>query len=537
MRRLPVFGALLTTLALIGPSSPATQAAADDLPPDVGWVPRDTGGFVCLRTAALLGSGPARELRERLAKEVPAILRDVEQFEKSLGVSLADVERLTLVMLESLPQDEGATLILATTKPYDRAKVVQAASPGAKEQRHANRTYYAGARPRSPALFLASDRVFVVGPEKGVRQLLSRHAARQEQGKWNEALSLAARDHAVVAGLDTELLKNEFARNPPSLAWLWKPVLQGERTTLIADLKEDVRLDLRLTFAGDELAHKQEKSLKTELFVVKEYLAHFRKDNSHDPEGAARLRPIFEQIQAALKTLAVRRQQAEVSLSAPADADLAKAILVELAIREKEARLARLQSADNMRLLVRAMHRYRAQHDAFPPAALRTKDGKPLVSWRVLLLPYLDENSLFQQFKLNEPWSSRHNKKLLGKIPRVFSPVLAKKDPFATFYQVFVGPGAAFEEKQATRTPEITNGAAQTLLIVEAGEAVPWTKPADLAFDVARPLPRLGGLFHDSFHAALADGTVRFLNGRQLTERTLKAIITRNGGDDVGSDW
>ena len=106
-----------------------------------------------------------------------------------------------------------------------------------------------------------------------------------------------------------------------------------------------------------------------------------------------------------------------------------------------------------------------------------------------------------------------------------------------TFYQVFTGKGTAFDGKKGLRFPaDFPDGTSNTILIVEAKDAVPWTKPADLPFDAKKPLPKLGGLFKDGFNAALADGSVRYIQ-RSISDRTLRNAITRDDGNVLGSDW
>src|SRR5262245_25244675 len=121
-------------------------------------------------------------------------------------------------------------------------------------------------------------------------------------------------------------------------------------------------------------------------------------------------------------------------------------------------------------------------------------------------------------------------------MPRVYAPVGAKpKEPHATFVQAVVGPGAGWEYQKGglgLRMPaEFTDGLSNTVLVVEAGEAVPWTKPADVDYDPKKPLPKFGGQFKDGYHILFADGSVRFV--RQIDEATLRAILTRSGGEAV----
>jgi prepilin-type processing-associated H-X9-DG protein len=196
----------------------------------------------------------------------------------------------------------------------------------------------------------------------------------------------------------------------------------------------------------------------------------------------------------------------------------------------------RTKSQGNLVQIALAMVQYESTYKRLPPAVVSGKDGQPLYSWRVLLLPYLEERPLYEQFKRDEPWDSPTNKPLLAQMPEVYAPVRGRtREPYSTFYQVFVGPGAAFEGLKPMRFPEdFPDGVSKTILVVEAGEAVPWTKPEDLPYAPGEPLPRLGGLFEGGFNAAFADGSVRFI-GNQTDEKTLRSLITRNGRERV--DW
>src|SRR5262249_38673184 len=125
-----------------------------------------------------------------------------------------------------------------------------------------------------------------------------------------------------------------------------------------------------------------------------------------------------------------------------------------------------------------------------------SKDGKPLLSWRVLILPYVEQVDLYKQFKMDEPWDGENNKKLIAKMAKVFAPVRVKAKEGETFYQVFFGEKTLFGPKQRSNFPRsITDGTANTGLVFEAGEPTIWTKPEDLPFDEKKPLPKLGGLF------------------------------------------
>jgi hypothetical protein len=182
---------------------------------------------------------------------------------------------------------------------------------------------------------------------------------------------------------------------------------------------------------------------------------------------------------------------------------------------------------------------YQDEHGRLPPAVVYGEDGTPLYSWRVLVLPYLDQGELYREFHLDEPWDSPHNLALLPRMPSSYAPPSGKAwkvPPHHTVCHVFVGKGAAFEGREGLcLSADFPDGTSRTLLLVEAGEPVPWTRPEDLPYDPDGPLPDLRGLFHDGFRACMADDSLRFIR-KGTSEATLRGLITRNGGEETDPD-
>jgi hypothetical protein len=192
-------------------------------------------------------------------------------------------------------------------------------------------------------------------------------------------------------------------------------------------------------------------------------------------------------------------------------------------------------SQANLKRIGQAFHDF---HDAALsfPIVLATADGKPLLSWRVVILPYVDEEDLYKQFKLNEPWDSEHNKKLIPKIPRVYAPIRVKAKEGETFYQVFTGEKAPFVPGKLIRIPQgFPDGTSNTGLVFEAGEPVIWTRPADMTFDEHKPVPKLGGMFGGECNVVLGDGSVARIK-KGADEEQVKRLIMPNDGHVVSDN-
>lgn len=222
---------------------------------------------------------------------------------------------------------------------------------------------------------------------------------------------------------------------------------------------------------------------------------------------------------------------------------LLPAMLLPAVQKVREA-ATRVESMNNLKQLVLALHNYNDTYQTVPPAAVGDPSKpppqrRPLLSWRVAILPMIGEQALYNQFKLDEPWDGPHNIRLLPQMPKTFQlPGDDKTPPDHTHYQVFVGKGAAFDKTRGHNIPiDFPDGMSNTIFIVEAANAVPWTKPQDVDFDPAKPmLPLMSTHFRGGFHVALGDGFVRMV-GPQVSENTFKAAITRNGRDALGPDW
>jgi RNA polymerase sigma factor (sigma-70 family) len=230
---------------------------------------------------------------------------------------------------------------------------------------------------------------------------------------------------------------------------------------------------------------------------------------------------------------AAKEQGAPVARSPalpPAPAQEAKA--ADKTIEDAVTLVGRLGvSQNNLKQIALALHNYHDTYTLFPPPSIYGKDGKPLLSWRVAILPFMEQDHLYKQFHLDEPWDSEHNKKLLEIVPRTYVPVRnAPKEPGMTYYQAVVGKGAAWEPPNGLRIASFTDGLSQTVLVAEAAKAVPWTKPEDLPYAADKPLPRFGGMFDGDFNAAFGDGSVRLL-AKDADAEHLRAALTRDLGD------
>jgi prepilin-type processing-associated H-X9-DG protein len=505
-------------LALDQPSSAPKGA----LPPELEHVPADAAFFVSLRVADLWNSDAIKALRQQKEQE---LAEGLKKFEKEVGVGPGDMERATVVM--SNFKSRGPVIFITTTKPYDRAKILATTVPGAKAEKHAEQIFFVSDKDR--AILFQSDRTYLAGSAEAIRAYLDRPLPRE--GTLTTALKLAAQKHTATGGFNvTAFAKEEGDRLPPQME-AFKDILKARSATWTVDFGETAKADLRLHFANEAEARRAEKPFRAAIDLLRAGLALGVPEAAHQPGGAS-MGALLKRIDTGLRSASPEHKGADLQLALTIKADAAVvAELVEGVQRIRQSANVAV-SANNLKQLALAMHNYHDTYGHFPPQAIYSKQGKPLLSWRVLLLPYLEQDNLYRQFKLDEAWDGPHNKGLLAQMPKVFAdPAVESKDPM-TVYQAFVGPGAFFEDKKGLPINEITDGTSNTLMIVEAANPVSWTKPQDLPYDPNQPLPKLGGHRPGGFNAAFCDGSVRFLR-QNIKESLLRDLITRNGGEVI----
>jgi prepilin-type processing-associated H-X9-DG protein len=210
------------------------------------------------------------------------------------------------------------------------------------------------------------------------------------------------------------------------------------------------------------------------------------------------------------------------------------------AIQAARQAAERTQCMNNLKQIGLALHNYHDQYSCFPPAYIADGTGKPRHSWRVLILPQLGEQGLYNEYSFSEPWDGPNNSRLLTRMPAVYScPSHAgAASGTTTAYAGVFGERCAFIGTQPVRITSITDGTANTLLVGEAtGAGILWMKPDDI--DVTKH-PTLGD--HDGFSSdhrggvnfLACDGSVRFLE-LSTNPEMLKALFTRNGDEVIGS--
>lgn len=319
----------------------------------------------------------------------------------------------------------------------------------------------------------------------------------------------------------------------------WK-VVRSEFSGRATDLNDGAQL----TFRAGRVARRLPGSLKEGTYTLDPAAQPKTIDFQYEDHGS----PALYRFDGDTLVLALSNSVVNGKLQRPTDLrsgdnDETKHVLTLERVPAKEAEAAQAQDArrrcgQQLERVVTGLHRYHDQHGKFPSSAITDGNGKALLSWRVALLPFLGEQALYNEFRLDEPWDSAHNRKLLPRLPKAYASIGNQpKAAGDTFVQAFVGPDCFFEAGRALRIEDIADGTSCTVAVVMAAQAVPWTKPADLDYAADKALPSFaGGVLNDGLLSfAFADGSAHVTSNvfGEERERVFRAAITRNGGELV----
>ncbi len=208
-----------------------------------------------------------------------------------------------------------------------------------------------------------------------------------------------------------------------------------------------------------------------------------------------------------------------------------------------------MQCRSNLQTISVAIHHYHIAHGSYPPAYTTDKNGRRLHSWRVLILPYLAQKHLYDQFRLDEPWNSTHNLRVARQTPYVYQCPSARKGdsiwPVFTQYVAVVGRNTMWPGAKPIDPADIRRGDTHTILLVEWPDSnIQWSEPRDLPvaklFLLAESGParqHTGEHYHSIPHVVFADGNVREFDFAKYKEQYSETRFSHDGKELNGDTW
>ncbi|WP_435009356.1 DUF1559 domain-containing protein [Tundrisphaera lichenicola] len=408
----------------------------------------------------------------------------------------------------------------------------------------------AGLGPRGYCYRMLDDRTLLIGTEADVS--LPPIGADRPRGRhgWDDAWKQTAEGPIRVA-FDTPWLARLLRPGPPrggpfaAMVTTLNPLY--EKATAYAmtlGLGDGLTLEALATCGTDESGARVADTLRAALTLGRNALPDIRRAAETGPPNQARaLVDLVDALDIMMETAKIEQEKSVVHLHAKADPSAIATATRMLfpAVQASREAARRAQCVNSMKQIGLAMHNYHAANDHFPPAVLLGPDGKTPYSWRVALLPYLEGQAIYSQYKFDEPWDGPNNSKLIPLMPPVYRHP-GDDRPGMTPYFVPTGPDTLFpDRREGMGIREVTDGTSNTIMVVEAQREIPWTKPEDIAYGPLpadgskKPLPDLGTLHPVGFDALFADGSVRFISAN-VNPSVLRALFTRAGEEVISAD-
>ena len=552
----------LAVVALVLVTRPAAaQRVEDDVPDLLAYVPADTTFTAVVEVKALLAEPSQADAAAALL--APAVRKDVLD---AFGVEPDQIERIAayrprpaggaaLTPERAEAALEGpATLLIRTVGPL--APLPEGVGGGLVDRLDA-RTL----RIRAPADPAAGP----ARPERSAETRPEFASLRRQPGRPALPAALLTVDLTVLRAATAETMDRALMRaerDPGEAALLvtmLRPALvHADRLTL------GLRIEGGDTLAVEAIAHSPTDADAETVAATAEAVLTLARNAADAVAAALRGQPLAPQ--KAAPVLAVARAMLDsakvvrdgglttLTLSAGEPAPSLLTLLLPPALRGR-ANAARIAAKVKLRQVGLAMANYEATHRHFPPAVVVENGVKR--SWRVELLPFLDEDELHARYDKTKPWDDPANAAVLAAMPDVYRSPFDGRGGSLTSYLAVIGreklsepdnfgqqrtvgatvwraEGDAADRSAGTRIRDVEDNAAGTIMIAEAKRDVPWTKPEDIVVDVTKPVPAatFGGFDPAGFVAALVDGSVGFVPA-DTDATTLQALLTRDGGEPV----
>jgi prepilin-type processing-associated H-X9-DG protein len=541
---------------------PGVSPATSGLPaagPNTRYIPPTAAAVVILRPAQLL-TAPIAELFPTEVASAAGL--------QYLGVNPADVDEATVFLdqINPIAPMYGATIKF--NKPFRASSLPPRVRPFSKLADFNGKKYLQSANTMWPSFYGVNSQTLVIAPDPVLRNLIETHEAAQSGG-------LIDRVRQTPTGNDLYIAVNVAALRPLIQMGLSQSPAKEQAQQAEAMLNGVAAAEVTLNLAGpgpisvvlhanDETSAQQlEQTVAAVAMMlqspppadpqtgmvdpVQQALAQYKQRMSQffqprrtgtavtcfyiDGQNQTQKQIVGAALIGTIAASALPAMRGAQHATAGGGAAMNKGAFPALLGAD---RAPGDDSVNNMKQLALALLNFASAKAMLPPHAIYSQEGQPLLSWRVAILPFIEQQALYNQFKLDEPWDSEHNRSLIAQMPDVFKSPNAPLEPGKTNYLALVGePCVMNGTQQGMKLRQISDGTSNTVSIVEANadQAVEWTKPDDLEFDPNNPLNGVGSVVPGGFNAAFVDGSVKGL--QNVPPETVKALFTRNGGEAI----
>lgn len=504
--------------------------------------------FVPDEAVAMVSFSPAELLANDFFKMFPVEVLRV-QMKEQFGIDPKEVSQVQLMMGLGADGQPKFGYIANLTQDAELPRILEAAANDMDPIQLGDRTVYSIEGDAQVVLHLMNPRTIFVGMQEYLEPILQADDGKGPLATVLKKTPARSGINAVIAMEPVRPLVSAVAmQQAGALAPDLQPLAQvpalTEAITLNLDFEgEAVRVDLTVIGIDERTAQRIESILKESMAAAQNLAVAEMKRSMENQEQSEEMRDAMLQyanrISAqVIETLTPKRTGQSVTMAIESEIGVAGSSMLAgvLLPAIQSARLIprRMSTSNNFKQVMLAMHNFHSAYNKLPAPAITDEDGKPLLSWRVAILPFVEEQALYQQFHLDEPWDSEHNLPLSKKLPAVYASPGVRLPAGETVIHAVVGKDMGLRPVDRTAFRDFLDGLSNTILIIETAPefAVPWSKPADVEIDLADPLAKFKGTPKKGFNISLGDGAVRFL-ADTIDPDLFKAMLTRAGREVI----
>lgn len=521
-------------------AKPSAQLSTSQVEYDLRYFSDEGGMLIAARPAELLASNSMSEIA-KLIQELPNISKVTEL----LGVEIQDIQQV-LVAFESSERmpPMPTSFCVRALKPIGKLSDIV---PGGRSFTLAGAETLEVPPQGGTCLWKPDDRTLVFGSKRNVeRWIQGREVERNltESELWKKLKDrplLVLSEGKLLAKVRLPIQLRPNGPAPMLISSILSPILdEAGALGLAASMDKEWSFVALANSKDAKGASIIQETSQASLVLMKNGLRELErtlKSQPRTPSAPSDSKNAMEVLLSAGKKLA---EEAKVqtdggTVSVTTSIPLTEVPISSIASALMATRKAadRSQSANNLKQIALAFHMFESANKKFPHS---TKSPDPShkhpVSWRVMILPFMEQKALYNLYRFDEPWDGPNNSKLLSMVPIQYRHPEAPAGSTNTPYLAITGEEAMFQPSKDTPLSGVRDGLANTIMIVESNSAVPWTKPEDLAYASDQPLPAVGGFSKEGFHAAFGDGSVRFIS-KTIAESVLRALLTARGGEEV----
>ncbi|MEX0867667.1 MAG: DUF1559 domain-containing protein [Pirellulales bacterium] len=538
--------------AAVGDAAANDAAAADRNPRPAALNAGIDPGWMVEGFQMALVARPAELWKEQLVTDTVATLPEaaVGDFttgmQNALGQGPENLEQV--LVLQGVPTETSFGPVFAArmvfSEPIDQEKL-KAMNEGATEAEHGGHTYWRQESefiPEVRAFYVSDDgKTLIMTTENLLKPMLDRAGAATALGKLAAEADFSSDVTLLVAAEQARPTVKAMTQQagdqiPPPIKPLLALIDKLDTIELHLNLTRGDLLKGKLVGASEQSAQEAKSTLEAMLILGETFLAEGQRQVPAEAEEV--LLPAIAMAEQMVKTAKFESDGKLVTFTLPRPEGFNEKLaeLRDQAVETAKQAEERMRPLNSVRQVMMALHNHAAVLQQLPAQAVHSEDGEPLYSWRVAMLPFLEQANLSEEFNKEQKWDSDANKALSETSLAVFR-TSDDVPPGMSNILAVVAEDSVIDASEKNTFAGIRDGMSNTIVLVEvdAEHAVPWAKPADWTPDPNHPTAGLK--IHDDgmFVVGFADGSVRRLS-KDIAPQTLLAMFTKGGGEVIAAD-